>query len=131
MTTAPTELVVFLRSTLDMAEKDLAAGDIDRVQHHLQTVRILLDQLGLEGGSDTSGTPRRGRVKTEEGQRIETAVIEILSGAGRPMHMQEIMAGLEERGVPLPGQGRAANLISHLRRMDRVKRRHRGMYTLE
>jgi hypothetical protein len=58
------------------------------------------------------------------------AVFEELTAAGRPLHISELMRLLHERKVPIPGSGMQANLITHLRRDDRLVRPSRGMYGL-
>src|SRR5437667_4854187 len=58
------------------------------------------------------------------------AVIEELSTAGRPLHISELMRLLRDRNVSIPGSGTQANLITHLRRDDRLIRPSRGMYGL-
>lgn len=58
------------------------------------------------------------------------AVIDELSTAGRPLHISELMRLLRDRNVSIPGSGAQANLITHLRRDDRLIRPSRGMYGL-
>lgn len=58
------------------------------------------------------------------------AVVEELSTAGRPLHISELMRLLRDRKVSIPGSGAQANLITHLRRDDRLIRPSRGMYGL-
>lgn len=124
----PMNLLHFIRSTLDLAEDDLRRGDTDRVQHHLLTIRILLDEK-LDGSSAVRSTPRPagGRPQTEEGRKVEEAVKDMLQSG--PKHIQDLLQGLEDRGLTV-GQGKAANLIAHLRRMDGVDRQARGVYRL-
>jgi hypothetical protein len=61
---------------------------------------------------------------------VVQAVIEELSSAGRPVHISELMRLLRDRNVSIPGSGTQANLITHLRRDDRLIRPSRGMYGL-
>ena len=58
------------------------------------------------------------------------AVIAELTAAGRPLHISELMRLLSERGISVPGSGSQANLITHLRRDERLIRPSRGMYGL-
>jgi hypothetical protein len=57
-------------------------------------------------------------------------VIDELATASRPLHISELMRLLRDRGVPIPGAGTQANLITHLRRDHRLVRTSRGMYGL-
>jgi len=57
-------------------------------------------------------------------------VIRQLATAGRPVHISELMRVLRDSNVPIPGSGTQANLITHLRRDERVVRPSRGMYGL-
>lgn len=123
----------FLLDAVDMAEAELDAGELAKARHHLQTIRLAL-QLG-RGVPTVRDSPAPdvrsgGRPRTEEGKQIEAAILEILSNAGGPVHIQDLLQGLRDKGVKPPGQGTAANLIAHLRRMDNVKRSNRGMYEL-
>jgi hypothetical protein len=58
------------------------------------------------------------------------AVIDELTTAGRPLHISELMRLLRDRHIAIPGSGSQANLITHLRRDDRLIRPSRGMYGL-
>jgi hypothetical protein len=77
----------------------------------------------LEVGPGGAGEGRGKHPAAEE-------VVAILEKEGRPVHISELMRRLRERGVPLPGAGTQANVISHLRRDERVVRPARGMYGL-
>ncbi len=61
---------------------------------------------------------------------IIQAVVDELAQARRPLHISELMRLLRNRGLPIPGSGTQANLISYLRRDKRVARPSRGMYGL-
>jgi len=58
------------------------------------------------------------------------AVVRELAGAGRPLHISELMRLLRDAQVQIPGAGTQANLITHLRRDPRLVRPSRGMYGL-
>jgi hypothetical protein len=58
------------------------------------------------------------------------AVVRELAGAGRPIHISELMRLLRDAQVQIPGAGTQANLITHLRRDPRLVRPSRGMYGL-
>ncbi len=61
---------------------------------------------------------------------VVQAVIEELKAAGRALHISELMRILRDRNVTIPGLGTQANLITHLRRDERLVRPSRGMYGL-
>ena len=129
----PQLLLQVLRDTLDLAGEDLEAGEVARVRHHLATIRLLVDQLGGTEVREVK-TPTKsagGRPKSKEGRKIEDAITSMLTEAGRPMHMQELIEGLRKKRIPLPGQGKAANMIAHMRRMDNVQRVGHGVYELK
>lgn len=120
------------------ALRDLENGDVQRAADELRTVQFILDQ-----GSKSMPTPvaeayRRGtsrsgpvgRPRSAVSHEVTNAVRETLAETDKPLHISELMDGLEKRSVELPGEGKAANLISYLRRMDDVVRLHRGVYGL-
>lgn len=54
---------------------------------------------------------------------------QIILQVGRPMHVKELQARLLDTGVPIPGRGTEANLITRLQRSDgRFVRTGRGTY---
>jgi hypothetical protein len=70
------------------------------------------------------------RAATGTGAILVQFVFEQLSKARRPLHISELVQVARTRGVPVPGAGKQANLISHLMRDDRFVRPSRGMYAL-
>jgi hypothetical protein len=102
--------------------------------------RALLEQLlALRRGTvvqptrETSrGTPSDSRPNqhTDETTRLNDAVIQELRSAGRPVHISELMRLLRNRDVTIPGAGGQANVITHMRRDERIVRPSRGMYAL-
>jgi len=55
----------------------------------------------------------------------------IMREVGKPMHIGDIQIALIENGIPIPGKGTQANVISRLQRSDgRFIRTGRGMYGL-
>jgi hypothetical protein len=60
---------------------------------------------------------------------VDTVVL-ILEDSKSPVHISELMRLLKERNATIPGAGTQANLISHLRRDNRIVRPTRGMYAL-
>lgn len=61
---------------------------------------------------------------------VADAAVVVLQDQGRPMHIGELMTVLKGQNVKLPGQGTQANLISRLRRDERIVRPARGIYAL-
>lgn len=82
-----------------------------------------------EGRNNVSDAARNFREQKEND--IEDHLEELLTVAGKPVHIREIREGLIQKGVPLPGRGDEANIILRLRRStDRFVRTGRGMYAL-
>jgi hypothetical protein len=81
--------------------------------------------------ASAAATPDASRSKpVEVSHPVVAASIDVLNRAGRPMHIQELMATLKEKEVEIPGSGDQANLISYLRRDSRIVRPARGLYGL-
>ena len=120
------------------ALRDLEKGDVQRAADELRTVQFILEQVEKAVPTPVAEAYRRGRDKAGPvGRPRSTASVEVtdavramLAKAGKPLHIGELMEGLEKKGVELPGEGKAANLISYLRRMDDVVRLYRGVYGL-
>jgi hypothetical protein len=108
--------------------------------------RLLLRLLALRRGAaptedgapllvhdgETRTTKPMRPTKTAEDPRHPAvqAVVRELAGAGRPLHISDLMRLLGEAQVEIPGAGTQANLITHLRRDPRLVRPSRGMYAL-
>jgi hypothetical protein len=74
--------------------------------------------------------PAPFEAREEADHPVVQAVLRELAGAGRPLHISELMRLLRDRQVQIPGAGTQANLITHLRRDARLVRPSRGMYGL-
>jgi hypothetical protein len=70
------------------------------------------------------------KVERVDGPRFHAAIVGIFQDAIGPLTVKEITARLVTLGVPLPGQGRPANIISHLKRIPQIKRVGYGRYDL-
>ena len=102
--------------------------------------RLLVKLLELRGIQSPDSGQKSGAVrKSLPGEKMSTgnmgrqlvdAVIEELTSSGRPVHISELMRMLRTRGIPVPGLGTQANLISYLRREPQLVRTSRGMYAL-
>lgn len=109
-------------------EKDEAS--LARLQRQIreaqQRVELLDRLLALEGDSGNSVA----QAKTRPSDFL-AACEGIMRAHGEPMHIREIHAALIEKGIPVPGKGNQANVISRLQRSDgRFIRTGRGMYGL-
>jgi hypothetical protein len=102
--------------------------------------RLLVKLLELRGvHSPDSGQKSSTVRKSVPGEKrangnlkrpLVDAVLEELTSSGRPVHISELMRMLRTRGIPVPGLGTQANLISYLRREPQFVRTSRGMYAL-
>ena len=102
--------------------------------------RLLVKLLELRGihspdsgqKSDTvrKSVPGEKRASGNLRRQLVDAVLEELTSSGRPVHISELMRMLRMRGIPVPGLGTQANLISYLRREPQLVRTSRGMYAL-
>ena len=126
------------RSRVSRGERDRA--ELDRTIATAREEQRLLERLlalRREGVARYDEKPTElehhniNSVATSEGKPAALeAVIQELKTAGRPLHISELMRLLRDRNVAVPGSGAQANLITHLRRDERVVRPSRGMYGL-
>jgi hypothetical protein len=84
----------------------------------------------LANASDPDTERGRRRRRSPPMHPSVAAAIEELERAGKPLHISELMAALDDRDVTLPGSGQQANLIAHLTRRSEIVRPRRGMYGL-
>ena len=80
----------------------------------------------------TRGAPSSGAALPQKisSHAVVDEALNLLESESRPFHISEIMSWLQERQTELPGAGRQANVISHLRRDARINRPRRGLYAL-
>jgi hypothetical protein len=125
------------RGRVVRAERERA--ELDRTIAAAREEERLLERLLALRRGGTAGTDHGAvaghhvspsRAMGETKHPALQAVIEELETAGRPLHISELMRLLKERKVSIPGSGTQANLITHLRRDDRLIRPSRGMYGL-
>lgn len=128
-----------VRARIARAERERA--ELDRViAAAREEERLLARLLALRRGGTTEGDGGAVEAVPEHRSPSGTtrevkhpavqAVIQELTAAGRPLHISELMRLLHDQKVPIPGAGTQANLITHLRRDDRLIRPSRGMYGL-
>jgi len=119
-----------------IAERERLDHEVAAAEEELHLLERLLAlrragaaQTGTDVGvqEESQGTKAIARGM---GQPLLQAVVEELALAGRPVHISDLMRLLRERRVPIPGSGTQANLITYLRRDDRLVRPSRGMYGL-
>lgn len=128
-----------LRRRIDGKRAEMAALQ-EQLQRDERELHLFVEIIRLRGGSvDGSdveelgdGSAVNGSVGTitsASGSLGET-VLGILRQSGQPMHIQDLVAAVRDRGVPIPGRGEAANLIAHIRTHPEIVRPVRGMYGL-
>jgi hypothetical protein len=84
-----------------------------------------------------------GLLAIESGGIIESAIVsvptqdlldgceELMRDLARPVHVKDLHDALLKKGIPIPGKGTEANLISRLQKSDdRFVRTGRGTYAL-
>jgi hypothetical protein len=122
-----------LRSEISTKQVALA-----QAEERLSLVTKLIEvetrvQKGHRHGGEASGSSPSGSTgpRARENLDLESAVEDILRGAGEPLHISTIREALLKKGVPVPGRGDEANIIVRLRRLnDRFTRTARGTYGL-
>jgi hypothetical protein len=128
-----------VRSKVSKAERDRA--ELERVIIAAREEQRLLERLLALRRGDGASNPLSGPVpdghveesrgRNHDGQHPSVqVVIEELESANRPLHISDLMRILRERKIKIPGSGTQANLITHLRRDNRLVRPSRGMYGL-
>jgi hypothetical protein len=120
------------RAEQERAELDRAIATARQEQRLLEQLLALRRDGLIDPGAknpevqrDVASTP-----STKTAHSALQAAVEELESAGRPLHISELMRLLRNRNIQIPGSGTQANLITHLRRDQRVVRPSRGMYGL-
>jgi hypothetical protein len=117
-----------------MLEKELAAAR-SLLEDARTEERLLANLIALRNGQrrPEATVPHATESVIEEKRAtgsVVAHVIGILEAAARPMHISELMAELAARDVQIPGAGTQANVISYIRRDNRIVRPRRGIYGL-
>ncbi len=98
-------------------------------------LRDLLSSFEVPGKGLSENSTRSWAVSVQPpgtiGDYVRTRAEEILREKGGPLHINEIHAEFERRGLHIPGAGRPVNLIVHLRKASGITSPTRGMYGLE
>lgn len=111
------------------------ANDLERLREEVRRasdaiavkeaqLRNLDDLLALEGGGGPTLVVEERRTS---GNFLDTAYA-ILEDSQEGIHYRDLVEQLERRGVHVPGQDPAANLIAHITRDQRFVRTARGTY---
>lgn len=102
--------------------------EMEEAKSEADLIRQLLRVRGGGGrGAPGTETPQAPAAPTHP---VVREVVKELKEAGRPLHISELMDRLHGRGVRIPGQGKAANVIAHLSRDPLIVRPSRGIYGL-
>lgn len=123
-----------LRSRIKALEGEVSAVSRE-IAKAKEEERLILKLLALrEAVSENLEAQSPGdqapRFQNGKPDTLPSAVTTILEETGRPVHISEVMRLLRERQVQIPGKGSQANLITYLRRNNRIVRPSRGMYAL-
>lgn len=94
---------------------------------YLQILRLRRDD---DSASDDQASLSLVSHDADDVHPVIAASIALLRQERRPMHIGELMNRLQAKSVRIPGSGEQANLISYLRRDDRIVRPSRGVYGL-
>lgn len=111
-------------------ERSLAAArEEERLLQRLLSLRKG-EGATVEASASEPAKPAPVATKVESAHPAVQAVVDELSAGKAPLHISDLMRRLAEKKVEIPGSGTQANLISHLRRDQRLVRPSRGMYAL-
>ena len=127
-------------SQVRFALADLDRDEFERVVSALQTISFMagaatnalhtapaVRAAGPAMGATKARVRRRTRV---DGKVLHPAILDLIREKGEPMEPKEIMQGLRDKNIPVPGQGRPANVIAHLSRMPEILKTDYGKYGL-
>jgi hypothetical protein len=103
--------------------------EMEETKSEVDLIRQLLRVRGGGGRSGDTGTETL-QAPAAPMHPVVREVVKELKEARRPLHISEIMDRLHGRGVRIPGQGKAANVIAHLSRDPLIVRPSRGIYGL-
>lgn len=109
---------------------ELAAQARQEEEAYLQILRLRNDDGAMEPVASSTARASRSVPSNVVVHPVIAASISVLRSENRPLHIGELMRTLREREVEIPGSGEQANLISYLRRDNRIVRPSRGVYAL-
>ena len=91
-----------------------------------------VEQVLSAGFTDEHGS--RDKLAVRDGSKpFEDEVYAILKRHAKPVHISQIRTALIHQGVPIPGKGADANIISRILRDGRIQRMEgrRGYYSVK
>ena len=97
--------------------------DISKREVQLRNIDSLLESEGYTPPIQQDLNPRKD-------DSISDHAFTVLKETNQPWYYKELADKLKEIGVHIPGQDRAANLLSHISRDERFERVKRGTYAL-
>jgi len=127
-----------VRSWLASVEHDLRhieerLGPLLAEQRRLEERELLLEGL-LRSFDQANATgpaqPRTEWVGGSVAEYVSEKASEILRDEGQPLHINDLHAQFLARGFRIPGAGKSANLIVHLRNAEQIVSPQRGVYGL-
>lgn len=131
---APDEIRKWI-ATLDQKDADLQARiePLAREQIANRDRRRLLTDLlsSYQDAQIQTGTGSVVNLNEPIGIRVRRQVREILEESSEPMHINDIHAAFIHRGFEVPGQGRPANVTTHLGGDGEIVSPRRGYYALK
>ncbi|MGD0019053.1 MAG: hypothetical protein ABSD62_07330 [Candidatus Limnocylindrales bacterium] len=101
-------------------------GLSEQIGRREQQLKNLDELLALEG---SPAVERPAGARPESSSFLDLAA-EIVRGSQSGVYYRDLLQGITSRGVTVPGQDPAANLIAHLTRDSRFIRTGRGVYGL-
>lgn len=116
--------------------RTVMAGLADELQRLEREERLLDELLRLRGVTQSAPNDSPGHAGGESvapstsASSLAAAVVNILRQDGKPLHIQELYRRVQQSSVPIPGQGRSANLIAAIRIHPDIVRPIRGIYGL-
>jgi hypothetical protein len=117
------------------AEVERSRRSVERLQRESERLRTALvreqERLALLQKLRNLDQPESSRAPGR-GASLENAVVGYLTTQGKPLHISTLRALLLKDGVPIPGKGLDANVITRIRRDNRIARAPgmRGFYIL-
>lgn len=107
-----------------MAQIDEFTAELGKTREQVELIDRL---LGLSGSDldDPNGNPANHAPASVVG-----ALEEVMSEAGKPLHISDIVERYKGRGWKIPGKGLDSNLIAYLSRDPRFSRVSKGTYGL-
>lgn len=127
-----------VRSWLTSVEQDLQTieqrlAPLLAEQRRLEERQTLLEGLlrSFDQAGANGSTPRLlDRASGSVADYVSERAAEILRDVGQPLHINDLHAQFLARGFTIPGAGKSANLIVHLRNSEQIVSPQRGVYGL-